>query len=61
MKSRSVEQQLCQLALFVTGTSFQFRSVHVTPSGDDSIIARHVLPEVRNLASIIDRQSVPLL
>ena len=63
MKSRSVEQQLCRNLFFflVIGTSFRLGPVHVSPSGDDSIIARHMLPEVEHLASCIDRQSVPLL
>ena len=56
-----------QRELFEVGTSFRLRFVLVSPSGDDSIIARYldisVLPllEVKHLASCIDRQSVPLL
>ena len=55
-----------QLVLVVVDTSFQLSLVHVSPSGDDSIIARHLdisvlLPEVGHFTSCIDRQSVPLL
>ena len=56
-----------QLVLVVIGTSFHLGLDHVSPCGDDSIIARQLdisvllLPEVDHLESCIDRQSVPLL
>ena len=55
-----------QLELVVVGTTFQLSLVHVSPSSDDSItrnldISVLLRPEVEDLASCIDRQSVPLL